>query len=215
LAEWLAFQSLFDFCPTMIALPYCYFGNLSFFSLLVQNQAVLETQENFIKQTYRNRCEIGTSLGKENLIVPIRHKDQKTPMHAVEIAYEEDWQKWHLRALVTAYRRSPFFEHYAESLFDLFQEKPKYLIDLNKRTLLWALQTLSVSPSFSESVAYLPSSQYTADYRTALSPKKPSIFQKTYQQVFSDKQDFLHDLSILDAIFCLGAKSTRQLIQKS
>ena len=73
--------------------PTSYFGNTNYFSLILkQDKIILEAKENYIKQTFRSRCEILTGNGLKQLSIPvIRKNGSKTSIDEVEISYETDW----------------------------------------------------------------------------------------------------------------------------
>lgn len=57
----------------MLFLP-TYFAPISQYKAIFQNEAIVfEVEDNFQKQTYRNRCYIFASLGKLQMNVPIIH----------------------------------------------------------------------------------------------------------------------------------------------
>jgi len=71
---------------------------------------ILEKHENYIKQTYRNRCYIYSANGKLALTIPvIKTQGNHTPIDNIVIDYSEQWQKNHMRAIESAYNSSPFF----------------------------------------------------------------------------------------------------------
>ena len=82
-------------------LPIFYFGPVSYFSFLANNfneEIILETQENFPKQTYRNRCCIMGANGKLTLTIPIKHKATNRNIKDTKISYDFDWKKQHLKS---------------------------------------------------------------------------------------------------------------------
>ena len=86
---------------------------------------VFEAQDNYQKQTYRNRCYIAHTNGTLLLNIPIKHSKggnrQKTKEVVVENAFP--WQKEHWRSIQNAYRTSPFFEFYEDELHPFFTQK--------------------------------------------------------------------------------------------
>ena len=59
-----------------IILPTAYFGPISYYSKIINNRVTLiETNENFIKQTIRNRCYISGSNKKLRLTIPKQKKN--------------------------------------------------------------------------------------------------------------------------------------------
>ena len=109
----------------MILLHPTYFPSIVQMVAMAQaDKIVFEVEDNYQKQTYRNRAYIAHSNGKLTLNVPIKHSKnggrQKTKEVHVENSFP--WQSQHWKSLQTAYRTSPFFEFYEDDLAPLFQE---------------------------------------------------------------------------------------------
>ena len=78
------------------------------------NTIVIEKHENFVKQTYRNRCDIVTANGKLSLSIPLIKQADKELISDKKISYAEDWRKQHWRTIVSAYKNSPYFEFFED-----------------------------------------------------------------------------------------------------
>ncbi len=91
--------------PEEILLPTAYLPPAGYFSLIAEaGKLLLERQENYIKQTYRNRCTILTANGKVSLSVPVRKgTSPKISIKDAEIDYSKRWQQVHLGAISSAY----------------------------------------------------------------------------------------------------------------
>ncbi len=195
-----------------------YFGNLHYFSkILSQNQNIIDYGEHFCKQTYRNRCNILGANGVLTLSVPtIKVHNSKQPMRDVQIDYATDWQKQHLRSIISAYKNSAYFDYFFDIYADIFEKKEQFLIDLNEKTLQKTLDILSVKDAYSSSDCHIViDSDSQIDYRNIISPKSKEIDENftcpEYYQVFSEKMDFQANLSILDLIFCEGLQTKNLL----
>ena len=92
---------------------------------------IIEMMESFPKQTYRNRCTITTPDGPLTLSVPVKRVDSKQLTRDVEISYQQRWQHQHWIALVSAYKRTPYFDYYADFFRPFYEKETKYLVDLN------------------------------------------------------------------------------------
>ena len=92
----------------------------------------IEVMESFPKQTYRNRCTITTPDGPLTLSVPVKRADSKQLTRDVEISYQQRWQHQHWIALVSAYKRTPYFDYYADSFRPFYEKETKFLVDLNE-----------------------------------------------------------------------------------
>ncbi|MDR2122026.1 MAG: WbqC family protein [Flavobacteriaceae bacterium] len=191
----------------MIILPNFYFAPVSYFALWLKSEDVhLEQWENFPKQTYRNRCVIQGANGKLPLIIPIEHSGARI-MKDIKISYASDWQKLHWKSIRSAYQSSPYFEHYENTLIPVFEKKETFLFDMNLKTLDWVNTILKFDFSYQLTDKYIKDTEGT-DAREMFNAKKesPHLYPE-YIQVFSDRFDFMNDLSILDLICNLGPKS--------
>jgi hypothetical protein len=194
-------------------LPTAYFPSIGQFALAFQAGAyLLETQEHFVKQSYRNRCEIFGANGKQKLVVPVKWRNH-SPMHEVELSYAENWQKLHWKSLESAYRASPFFDFYEEEFRPYFeQQEIQYLLEWNSQLEQRVCELLDLKIEVKETESYETSE---VDYRKLISPKKKTFSQKLdfppYLQVFGDKHGFIPNLSILDLLFNLGPESVTYL----
>jgi len=189
----------------MITLPLSYFGPIEEFVYLAQNKTVTyESKEHFVKQSYRNRCIIYGANGLLRLTVPLVLKSrEKTAMEYVKISYAENWQAHHWKSIKSAYKNSPFFDHYEELLRPLFLKEVDTLKNLNLKILGVVKQCLQLS---CETLLNQEFKAYTKnDLRLKIHPKKETTLQlPRYIQVFEERHGFHKNLSILDLIFNEG-----------
>lgn len=186
-----------------------YLPPLAYFALLsTATELIVEKYEHYEKQSYRNRCYINTSLGIQPLIVPLTEKHGKAIISEVRIDYSQKWLNNHWRAIQSAYGKAPFFEYYSDDLHDALFQKPAFLYDLNHNLLTMCLKWLKSNISVAETSSYVKEPDKTmTDYRSVLNPKKADScnrFYKSvpYSQVFGSK--FVHNLSVIDLVFCEG-----------
>jgi len=184
-----------------------YFSPISQYAAIVNSDEVIfEIEDNYQKQTYRNRCFIYGANGKQLLNISTKHltsKDRKKTKDTV-IDSSISWQKQHLKSLQTAYKSSPFYEFYEDDLLPIFSKKHKYLLDLNIDTFLFISDALQISNQFKKTTEY---KEYPKekDFRVLANAKKhPIITPLSYIQVFDEKHGFIPNLSILDLLFMEG-----------
>lgn len=191
-----------------IVLPNFYFAPISYFHQWLNAKKVsLEKFENFPKQTYRNRTIIQGPNGRLSLIIPINHCGVRT-FKDIEISYADNWQNIHWKSLKSSYQSSPYFEYYEDKLQSLFETKEKFLFDLNLKTLQWVSEVLKLNLDYEFTTEYLQTPD-EIDLRNSFNAKKSSNFNNPeYIQVFSDRFEFMNDLSILDLICNFGPKLT-------
>ncbi len=115
----------------MTVLPTAYFAPTEWYKAFMKESCEIEVFESFPKQTYRNRCTITSPNGAVTLSVPVCHVERKQLTRDVEISYQQHWQHQHRIALVSAYKRTPYFDYYQDYLMPVYEKRHKYLKDLN------------------------------------------------------------------------------------
>jgi len=183
-----------------------YFPSISHFVAIVKADLVtFEMEDNFQKQTNRNRMYIYSPNGIQLLNVPIKHsKDKHQRIKEVKIENDFDWQKQHFKSLEAAYRTSPFFEYFEDDLVPIFQKKHTFLMDLNLETMSIVSKCLKLEFDYDETVEYFHQVDHKIDYRNLINGKKDNSLFESYTQVFGDKHGYLNNLSILDLLFNEG-----------
>ncbi|MDR0812297.1 MAG: WbqC family protein [Paludibacter sp.] len=195
----------------MLLLSTAYLAPISYYAEIYRNANVtLEHCENYVKQSYRNRCRIATANGVMDLTVPVRKIGEKMPIRDVKISYSTAWQQQHWRAIEAAYRASAFFEYYQDDFAHFYEKHYTFLWDFNFAIQQIVLQLLDIQIKISFTDVYedIPSVKDISDFRNTIHPKKPSVFRtKPYYQVFENKFGFIPDLSIIDLLFNVGNES--------
>lgn len=128
-----------------MVLPTTYMGSVEWYRRFLANpsEVQIEVMESFPKQTYRNRCTISvphdsllnsqsTTANSLTLSVPVKRADSKQLTRDVEISYQQRWQHQHWIALMSAYKRTPYFDYYADFLRPFYEKETKFLIDFNE-----------------------------------------------------------------------------------
>ena len=128
----------------MIILPTTYLGSVEWYRRFLANPSAvqIEVMESFPKQTYRNRCTISQAIGRKGdeakgwelltLSVPVKRADSKQLTKDVEISYQQKWQRQHWIALMSAYKRTPYFDYYADFFRPFYEKETKFLVDFNE-----------------------------------------------------------------------------------
>lgn len=198
----------------MTLLSTAYFPSISYMARFLQEDApVVEVWETYRKQTYRNRCRVMTANGVESLSVPVvKVNGNHTMTKDVAISTVEPWQHIHNCCLESAYKASPYFDHYYDYLRPIFEGHFDRLIDLNDAAMKAILKMLKTKKEIVHTTNYVREAEN--DLREAFSPKKAVEASRfpTYYQVFSEKFPFAADLSVLDLIFNLGPEARDYLL---
>ncbi|RDK87248.1 WbqC family protein [Marinirhabdus gelatinilytica] len=191
-----------------------YFPSIEQMAAIAQaKNVVFEAQDNYQKQTYRNRCYIAHTNGTLLLNIPIKHSKggnrQKTKEVVVENAFP--WQKEHWRSIQNAYRTSPFFEFYEDELHPFFTQKVEKLMDFNLSifTVLTELIGIESQPTLTESYEKEPN---IGDFRFLVDAKTtPKTTLDRYTQVLEAQHGWLPHLSVLDLLFNEGPNTLNYL----
>jgi len=196
-----------------------YFPSIAHYVVFAKAETlVYEMEDNFQKQTYRNRTYIYGANGKLMLNVPVRHskKSLYQKYKEIQIANETAWQRLHWKSLESAYRTSPYFEYYEDELVPLFEKKYTYLMDLNFDTIQAINDCVQLDVQTSKTSMYEPTVTALQDYRKLVDVKKePNHNFEAYTQVFDSKFGFLSNLSILDLLFNEGTNALTYLEQQT
>ncbi len=184
-----------------------------FYYLKLYNIVYQDIHEHFIKQTYRNRCCILSPNGVQSLSIPLINAKKQKAVKEMKITYDENWQKKHWKSFEAAYRRSPYFEFYENEFYPFYHEKKyQFLVDFNTALEEKTLELLNLSVNLVRTDKYIDNEFVRNDYRNMLSPKKPSLLMfKNYIQVFSDRNGFSPNLSIVDLLFNEGPNASNYL----
>lgn len=197
--------------PGEILLPTAYLPPLDYFSLINRPENILiESCENYIKQTYRNRCYILSAHGRQMLTVPVLEGSRhKVPVTGAMIDYSKRWQQVHLGAIRSSYRMAPYYQFYSGEIEGIIGKGHKYLWELNNDLLKVILRMLRCSKEVRFTKDFEPPVNTSHDFRYSLDPGKGQLFQHIrYFQVFNTKEGFMPNLSILDLIFNKGPEAT-------
>ena len=187
-----------------------YAGNIQYYSLLAHYKDVMvEQYSHYIKQTYRNRCQILTANGVMNLTIPVdKVSGEKMLDKDVRIS-NTDWQRVHWGAIESAYNNSPFFLYYSDDIRPMYEKKFDFLLDFNLQLQDIILPLIGLDSNLTLTESYAETNEL--DFREKLSPKYkgelPNFISKPYYQVFKEKYGFVENLSIFDLLFNMGNES--------
>lgn len=206
-----------------------------FVAIANSGRVEIECGEMYQKQSYRTRCHINGANGILVLTLPVlrsaakgEESSHKIPVAQLKIDYSKPWLLQHKRALEAAYMSSPFFEYYMDDLYAVLDSGEESLLAMNTRLVhtiseLIGIQTPIVMSdgNFIAPGSDLLQERGISDFRDSIHPKKPALLMerlkmnKPYWQVFTNKQGFVPNLSILDLLFNEGPNSISFLESQS
>ncbi len=169
-------------------LPSYYLAPISYYARLLRCPSVtIDVDARYQKQTLHNRCWIASPNGPMALTVPVVKANKPGQlMRDIRISEHGNWRHVHWNALTSNYGRTPFFEFYADDFAPFYEKRWEFLVDYNQ-----ALQEMVLEEIGSPSPLTLP----------------PNGRGTPYYQLFSDRNGFLPDLSIVDLLFNLGPEA--------
>lgn len=200
-----------------ILLSSAYLAPIQYYSKLIDIDAnttiYIEQYENYIKQSYRNRCSILGANGIQYLSIPVESANGlKIATKDVKISEHGNWQHIHWNAIISAYNSTPFFEYYQDYFYPFYHKKYSFLFDFNEELhcLISDLIDLEYSSVFYTEEYY--NQKNCIDLRNSITPKIDWVLDEnfesiSYYQVFKDKYGFVDNLSIIDLLFNMGNES--------
>ncbi|BAO56422.1 WbqC family protein [Nonlabens marinus] len=191
---------------TLILHPSYFMDVVTLGRLYKASTVLLDTNDSYVKQTYRNRCLIAGANGTLNLNIPIVHQGSGSSVaySTIEIDHSQSWASTHLKSIGSAYRSSPYFEYYEDDLKELFAHIPQQLTDWNVKTMKWLCDLLHIPTDWAKA------NNYTSDPEATyliIAKKEYLETLPAYAQVFQEKHGFTPHLSALDLLFNLGPSS--------
>ena len=196
----------------MTILPVAYMPSVEYVARLLREESVVDLGEHYIKRSQRNRAQILSANGVMSLTVNVENANRPRQMiRDVRIDYSKRWQHQHWVSIMSAYKSSPYFDHYAHLLEPFYKREWRYLVDYNMEYLSTLLRLLGVDDKVNISEKYVVAREGDIDLR----PKHnegSTFVAEPYFQVFSDRMPFVANLSILDLLLCEGPQAVSAVL---
>lgn len=200
-----------------VLLSTAYLPPVEYFALLLSENAAIEREDRYQKQSYRNRTVIMNGNGALNLIIPTIHDGRMGVVKDVRIEYVTPWQRAHWRSIESAYNNTPYYLYYKDALKPFFEREYEFLFDFNLQLTQTLMQLLRLDREIQTTTTFTP---YTSeDTRLLIHPKHsrredyPFRLKTPYYQVFEDKFGFVPNLSVIDLLFNEGPQAATYLRQ--
>ena len=188
--------------------------SVEYVARLLREECVIDLGENYIKRSERNRARILSANGVMPLTVHVENGNRpRQRMRDVKIDYSKRWQHQHWVSILSAYKSSPYFDHYAEELEPFYRREWCYLVDYNMDYLQTLLRLLGAKCEVRLSEQYVEAEQGDLDLR----PKHnegSTFVAEPYFQVFSDRMPFEANLSVLDLLMCEGPAAVSAVLMR-
>ena len=195
------------------------------------------------KHNWTTRVRILTQSGPQWLSVPVKRTGKgKQLINEVKInTSDKRWLRKTLLTLEQSYRKTKYFEQYYGALKEILEEGHEFIAELNIKMVMWLIDILRISvetrrsSEFSLSTTsnqrlidltifvggqvYL-SGDGADDYQLEGEFRKNDIILQRigFQHPVYDQfhgSEFIPGLSIIDALFHLGAEATHNLLANS
>ena len=177
--------------------------------LFAADTLVVDTFSPFVKQTFRNRAIITTENGTQSLTIPVVHSGIQA-MRDVRISEHGNWRHLHWNAIVSAYRKSPFFDYYADDFAHFYEERDGFLMDFNLRLHTVVCDLLGLEREIKLTTDKVECND-ACDARPIAEPKALATIEnytaQPYYQVFAQRNGFIPNASIADLLFNMGPEA--------
>jgi len=181
------------------------------------HKITLEVEDNYQKQTYRNRTYIAHSNGKLLLNIPVKHSKDSLHQKSKDVTAENNfpWLAEHWKSIQVAYKTSPYFEYYEDDLLPLFKNPAVKLQDFNITILEKIVAIIGLEIKIEKTNSYQKKTELQ-DMRHLVNCKKEPLYDfEKYHQVFEQSHGHLENLSIIDLLCNEGPNTLHYLESQS
>jgi hypothetical protein len=123
-----------------------YLPNLGFFQRMMASDIFVFLDDTwYASHKWDNRNKIRTENDFLWLTVPLLRKTKDEFINAIQISYEKNWQKKHLRSIELNYSKTPYFQLYWPKLKSIIEKPHHKLLDLNIELIDWIKSELNIN----------------------------------------------------------------------
>lgn len=198
----------------MVILPSAYMPSVEYVARLLRQECIVDLGEHYVKRSQRNRAHILSANGVMPLTVHVENANRpRQRIRDVKIDYSKRWQHQHWVSILSAYKSSPYFDHYASVIEPFYRREWRFLVDYNMDYLHTLLRLLGAKCEVTVSENYIEAAAEDLDLRPR--QKEDSTFvAEPYYQVFSERMPFEPNLSILDLLMCEGPSAIDAVLMR-
>ena len=193
-----------------------------FFGLLNSDLWVVLDHVMFTSRSRQSRCRIKTHDGIEQLAVGVK-RPQNKPVYCTVIDCSQNWKHIFLKNIKEYYKNTFFFGEYYPDMINLIESPAVLLETLTLESTVWIGQLLGkkVEHFRTSELDTARRGRYTKKYPIAkvipmiLQKYNATLFNTPFKHPYYPQQGgpFEKDLSILDALFCVGADNLKLLLE--
>lgn len=194
-----------------MTLPSSFLPNSYYLKLIAEGRVdSIYIGEKFQKQTFRNRTELLTIRGRENITLPVAKVGFPYPVIAnVVVSEHGDWRHKIWQFLKTNYQASPYWIYYSDDIYHILGNQENSLVAYNHLWLHFLCDSLELTlPSLSNQEGDFHPEVITPEYLSSLpTPRR-------YWQVYEHELSFQPYLSSLDLLLNLGPEARLWLLDR-
>lgn len=202
-----------------------YFASVNWYKKVYNyKNIVIDSYETHSKMSFRNRLWLAGGDGRLTLSVPVKDARNEKQLYRDMRIVPGRWQTIHLRAIISCYNRSPWFEYYRDELAALFSQPFQFLLDWNVACFEWMEKCLGKKVGLHlvelKNIDVIKDQFQGAEVVDERNLIRPSALDRLtanhaeairYKQVFEERVGFIPGLSILDLLFCVGPAANEKL----
>ncbi len=185
-----------------------YAGSVGYYAAMLRyGSIVLDIEERFCKKNKcLNRMDIVGPNGRQSLSMPLAKPNSSQKVGEIVLSEHGNWRHNHWGALFSAYGRTPFFEYFADDLKQLYQSDITTVGEFNLELHRLIVDFLDL-PIETKVADGSMSFDILHDFRDRRQIDFCEYSLPSYYQIWSDKQGFIPNLSILDLLFNEGRQA--------
>lgn len=195
----------------------------------------------YVPKDFMNRNYILSNGLYQWLTVPVHKKNHRHKrIHEIEINFQSDWRRKHLKSLELSYSKTPYFKNYFDDITKILTKDCVFFADLNLNLLKYFLDKLNIKKTIYRAKDFnfkgkkselildmckqLGAKKYIfgeqgknyADIKLFNENKIQLYFQNFNTPIYEVSNQLIEkNLSVIDMMFRFGSEQTMDLILKN